>query len=70
MKLERTKSSIVVSFVTEGFPKGKHYTFNNAINTVDADQLALVENGLKALIDGSSMGPEVHSVEVLMQEVD
>lgn len=68
MKIDWTKSSIVISFVTEGYPKGKRYTFGNAIQNLEPDQLTLVENGLKALIDGSSMGPEVHRVETLMKE--
>lgn len=70
MELQATRSSINMTFVSEAYPKGKKYIFNNAVADLSADQLQLLMTAMDKLVDGKNALTEVHRVEELGEEED
>lgn len=57
-----------MTFLSEQYPKGKSYTFNNLVKDVSVDQINQIESAVNNLIEGSNASVEIHTTEALVEE--
>ena len=57
-----------MTFLSEQYPKGKSYTFNNLVKDVSVDQIKQFESAVNIWIEGSNASVEIHTTDVLVEE--
>jgi hypothetical protein len=67
-ELKHKKTSVTMTFLSEQYPKGKSYTFNNLVKDVSVDQINQIESAVNNLIEGSNASVEIHTTEALVEE--
>lgn len=67
-ELQHKKTSVTMTFLSEQYPKGKSYTFNNLDKAVSVEQLNQIESAVNSLIEGSNAGVEIHTTKTLVGE--
>lgn len=58
-EVKGTTSTIVLTVVSEDFPKGKLYNLNGCVDDISGEQIMLVLNAFGKLVEGNITGYKI-----------
>lgn len=67
-ELQHKTTSVTMTFLSDQYPKGKKYIFNNVVEGISTDKISVLKDAVSNLIEGHNSNTEVHNTEELIEE--